>query len=58
MVCVRSLGMDIQIHPGGITERLEEMQKHLGRHISYFLPIENCIPYQPRPAAKIIALIA
>src|SRR5690606_21827003 len=29
------------------------MEKHLGRHIAYFLPFESRIPHNPAPTAKI-----
>ena len=47
VVLVLSFCLDIQIDTGSIRERLEEMQEHLGRHLSHPLMMELGIPYQP-----------
>ena len=32
VVLIGSLGLDMEVHTGRITQRLEEMEEHLGRH--------------------------
>lgn len=53
MMFVLTFRLNVDIHPGSITERLKEVEKHLYGHLSYFFTLELCVPHQPRPAAKI-----
>ena len=34
VVFIGSLGFDMEVHTGRITQRLEEMEEHLGRHVA------------------------
>lgn len=53
MMLILALGMDVQIHAGGITQTLEEVEKHLCRHLAHLLTVELGIPYQPRTSTEI-----
>ena len=53
VVLIGSLGLDMEVHTGRITQRLEEMEEHLRRHISHFLTVELSVPNQPRTATEI-----
>ena len=53
MVLVVTFGLDIEIDAGTVAERLEEMQKHLGWHISYSFAMKLGIPHEPWPSAKV-----
>src|SRR5690606_4662503 len=53
MMLIIALCFDIQVRFRSIGERFKEMEKHFGRHISYFFPVESRIPYNPIPAPKI-----
>ena len=47
VVLVVTLGLDVEVDAGGIAERLEEVQEHLGRHIPHLLAVELGLPHQP-----------
>ena len=53
MMLILPLSLNVQVHPGSVAETLEEMEKHLGRHIAHLLTMELSLPNQPRPAAEI-----
>ena len=50
---VLTFGLDIEVHLGGITQRLEEMKEHFRRHLSYLFTLELGIPYQPRTTSEV-----
>ena len=53
MMFIGTFCFDVEIHSGIITETLEEMEEHLCRHITNFLSLEICFPYQPRSSSEI-----
>jgi len=53
MVLVLSLGLNCEVTPGPITERFEEVLKHLRRHISNLFALVGAVPDQPRPTAEV-----
>ena len=55
VVLVGALGLDVEVHAGGIAQRLEEVEKHLGRHITYLLAVERGIPHKPGTAPEVEA---
>ena len=55
VVLVLSLGLDVQIHLGRIAQALEEVEEHLGRHITDESTVEFSIPHQPGTPAEVEA---
>ena len=53
VVFVLSFGLDVQVHASCVREALEEMQEHLGRHLSYPLTMELGIPDEPRATTEV-----
>src|SRR5690606_2491756 len=46
-------GLDIQVTPGCIRKRLEEMEEHFCGHFANLFAREGRVPYQPGSPAKI-----
>ena len=40
MVLIHAFGLDVQVHPRRVAQALEEVEKHLGRHVAHFLATE------------------
>ena len=55
MVLVVALSTDVEVHLGGIAETLEEVQEHLGRHLTDALTMELGIPDEPGASTKVEA---
>ena len=53
MVLIVALRLDVEIDASTVAERLEEMQEHLGRHVSYPFAVELRIPHKPRSSTEI-----
>ena len=53
VVLIGSLGFDMEVHTGRITQRLEEMEEHLGRLVANFFAGEGGIPHQPGSSSEI-----
>ena len=53
VVLVGAFGLDVEVHPCGIAQALEEVQEHLCGHFAYALAMEFGIPHQPGAAAKV-----
>ena len=53
MMLIVALSLDVEVDLGTIAERLEKVEEHLGRHITYIFAFELCIPYKPWTTAKV-----
>ena len=53
MVLIGAFGLDVQVHAGGIAQTLEEVQEHLGGHLSDLLAVELRVPDEPRTATEV-----
>src|SRR5690606_22475075 len=53
VVFVAAFGLDIQVTPGCIRKRLEEMEEHFCGHFADLFAREGRVPYQPGSPAKI-----
>ena len=53
VVLVFAFGTDVEVHAGGIAQRLEKVQEHFGGHFAYLLAAERGVPYQPGASAEI-----
>ena len=53
VMLVLAFSTNVEIHLGSITETLEEMEKHLGRHLTNALTMELGIPDEPGTTAEV-----
>ena len=53
VVLVLTLCLDVEVHACGIAEALEEMEEHLGWHLSNLLTVELGIPNEPWSSTKV-----
>ena len=53
VVLIGSLGFDMEVHTVRISQRLEDMEEHLGRHVANLFSVNGGVPYQPGPSAEI-----
>ena len=57
VVFVGTFCLDVKVYPRRIANAFEEMVEHFCRHLSDFLALKLCIPYQSRPASKVKAYL-
>ena len=53
MMLILAFRLDIEIDGCAVGEAFEEMEEHLGRHLTHLLTMEFRIPYEPRTASKV-----
>ena len=53
MVLIVAVGLDIEVHQGGVREALEEMEEHLGGHVAYMFAMELGLPDEPGASAEV-----
>ena len=53
VVLILSLGLDVQVHLGGIAETLEEVVEHLGGNVADIGAPELDIPDEPGAASEV-----